>query len=112
MSKKLPIGIQNFRKIRKENCYYVDKTPFALRLIEQGSYFFFTRPRRFGKSLFLDTLKELFEGNDPYSAGCIQQLKSRQYADKYRQYREPIHLIGVEFSRERRNIAGFGYETV
>ncbi len=61
--KKLPIGIQTFAKIREDNHYYVDKTPFALRLIEQGTHFFLSRPRRFGKSLFLDTLKELFEGN-------------------------------------------------
>ena len=61
--KKLPIGIQTFREIREEGHYYVDKTPFALQLITQGKYFFLSRPRRFGKSLFLDTLKELFEGN-------------------------------------------------
>lgn len=65
MRKKLPIGIQTFREIREDNCYYVDKTPFALKLIEQGKYYFLSRPRRFGKSLFLDTLKELFEGNEP-----------------------------------------------
>jgi hypothetical protein len=61
--KKLPIGIQTFAKIREDGHYYVDKTPHALRLIEQGTHFFLSRPRRFGKSLFLDTLKELFEGN-------------------------------------------------
>ena len=61
--KKLPIGIQTFREIREENHYYVDKTSFALRLIEEGKYYFLSRPRRFGKSLFLDTLGELFEGN-------------------------------------------------
>ncbi len=64
MNKKiLPIGIQTFRKIREQNCYYVDKTGFACRLAEEGSHYFLSRPRRFGKSLFLDTLKELFEGN-------------------------------------------------
>jgi hypothetical protein len=61
--KRLPIGIQNLREIREEGYYYVDKTPFALRLIERGKYYFLSRPRRFGKSLFLDTLAELFEGN-------------------------------------------------
>ena len=63
--RKLPIGIQNFAKIREEaeNYYYVDKTGIAVDLIDQGSYYFLSRPRRFGKSLFLDTLKELFEGN-------------------------------------------------
>ena len=63
MAKRLlPIGIQNFRKIRERNFYYVDKTRFALRLVEEGTHYFLSRPRRFGKSLFLDTLKELFEG--------------------------------------------------
>jgi hypothetical protein len=67
--KKLPIGIQTFAKIREGDCYYVDKTPFALRLIEEGSYYFLSRPRRFGKSLFLDTLAELFAGNAPLFRG-------------------------------------------
>ena len=58
----LPIGIQSFRKIRESNCYYVDKTGYARRLVEEGRHYFLSRPRRFGKSLFLDTLKELFEG--------------------------------------------------
>ncbi|GAB6192361.1 ATP-binding protein [Desulfocastanea catecholica] len=64
MRKKLPIGVQTFAKIRETDYYYVDKTAFALTLIENGSYYFLSRPRRFGKSLFLDTLKELFEGNE------------------------------------------------
>jgi hypothetical protein len=60
--KELPIGIQTFEKIINENCYYVDKTPFIKKL-EQGGYYFLSRPRRFGKSLFLDTIKEAFSGN-------------------------------------------------
>jgi hypothetical protein len=67
--KRLPIGIQTFREIRENGHYYVDKTPFALRLIDQGKPYFLSRPRRFGKSLFLDTLKELFEGNRELFAG-------------------------------------------
>jgi hypothetical protein len=62
--KKLPIGIQAFRKMREDDYYYVDKTPLALRLIEEGSHFFLSRPRRFGKSLFLDMLGELFAGSE------------------------------------------------
>ena len=61
--RKLPIGIQTFRDIREDDCYYVDKTAYAARLAEEGKHYFLSRPRRFGKSLFLDTLKELFEGN-------------------------------------------------
>ena len=59
----LPTGIQNLREIRERDCYYVDKTGYALRMVREGKHFFLSRPRRFGKSLFLDTLKELFEGN-------------------------------------------------
>lgn len=61
--KKLPIGIQTFAKLRNENCYYADKSGIAVDLVERGQYYFLSRPRRFGKSLFIDTLKELFEGN-------------------------------------------------
>ena len=67
--KKLPIGIQTFREIREDNYYYVDKTPHALRLISEGKYYFLSRPRRFGKSLLIDTLAELFAGNEPLFRG-------------------------------------------
>ena len=70
MSRRLlPIGIQTFREIRERECYYVDKTAYIRRLLDEGKYYFLSRPRRFGKSLFLDTLKELFEGNEPLFAG-------------------------------------------
>jgi len=67
--KKLPIGIQTFREIREEDHYYIDKTGFALQLIDEGKYYFLSRPRRFGKSLLIDTLAELFEGNEPLFRG-------------------------------------------
>ena len=67
--KILPIGIQTFREIRERDCYYVDKTGFAVRLAEEGKHYFLSRPRRFGKSLFLDTLKELFAGSRELFAG-------------------------------------------
>jgi len=70
---KLPIGIQTFAKLREENCYYVDKTAFALQLIAEGTHYFLSRPRRFGKSLFLDTLAELFAGNEPLFRGLYAQ---------------------------------------
>ncbi len=63
--KKLPLGITTFAKIRNpaENYLYVDKSAIAQRLIEQGEYYFLSRPRRFGKSLFIDTLSELLQAN-------------------------------------------------
>jgi hypothetical protein len=67
--KKLPIGIQTFTTIREENYYYVDKTSLILKLVTQGSHYFLSRPRRFGKSLLIDTLGELFAGNQPLFEG-------------------------------------------
>ena len=68
--RRLPIGIQTFRQIREEGFYYVDKTPYARRLVDDsGKHFFLSRPRRFGKSLFVDTLQELFEGSEPLFRG-------------------------------------------
>jgi hypothetical protein len=67
--KKLPIGIQTFAKIREENCYYVDKTLLIEKLVMQGSHYFLSRPRRFGKSLLIDTIGELFAGNQTLFEG-------------------------------------------
>lgn len=67
--KKLPIGIQTFSKIREDDYIYIDKTAMALELINTYQYVFLSRPRRFGKSLFLDTLRNIFEGNKHYFAG-------------------------------------------
>jgi hypothetical protein len=61
---KLPIGIQTFAKIREDDYYYVDKTGFIRQLIDEGGQYFLSRPRRFGKSLLLDTLGELFTGHE------------------------------------------------
>ena len=71
--RKLPIGIQTFGEIRADEHYYVDKTALAWKLINEGKHYFLSRPRRFGKSLFLDTLKELFEGNEPLFQGLAVQ---------------------------------------
>jgi len=62
--KDLPIGIQTFRKIINGNNLYVDKTEYIYKLISQGGqYYFLSRPRRFGKTLLVSTLKEIFSGN-------------------------------------------------
>ncbi|EWH02963.1 ATP-binding protein [Halomonas sp. BC04] len=67
--RKLPIGIQTFADIIEGGYYYVDKTPHIHRLIEEGKYYFLSRPRRFGKSLLVDTLRCLFEGREPLFQG-------------------------------------------
>lgn len=61
MSDKIyPIGIQNFEKIRKEGFFYVDKTALVYQMVKTGSYYFLSRPRRFGKSLLVSTLEYIF----------------------------------------------------
>lgn len=61
--KKLPIGRQDFASLIGDGNLYVDKTAHIFRLIQSGTYIFLSRPRRFGKSLLVSTLKEIFEGN-------------------------------------------------
>ena len=65
----LPIGLQTFAEVRELQCAYVDKTELALKLAAEGKFYFLARPRRFGKSLFLDTLRNLFEGRRELFAG-------------------------------------------
>jgi len=61
--KKLPIGRQDFASLIEEGNLYVDKTEHIFRLMQSGAFIFLSRPRRFGKSLLVSTLKEIFEGN-------------------------------------------------
>ena len=90
--KNLPIGIQTFQKIRdkEKNYIYIDKTELALNLIDHAGYYFLSRPRRFGKSLFLDMLKELFEGN--------KELFEGLYAYDKWNWEESYTVIKINFA--------------
>ncbi|WP_194848315.1 ATP-binding protein [Candidatus Neptunochlamydia vexilliferae] len=68
--KKLPIGVQSIREILEEDQVYIDKTMFAKDLITTGKHYFISRPRRFGKSLFINTLEEIFKGNKELFKDC------------------------------------------
>lgn len=67
--KKLPIGLQTFSELINENYYYVDKTPLISRMRKTGKYYFLSRPRRFGKSLLISTLKSAFSGEEDLFKG-------------------------------------------
>ena len=67
--KKLPIGLQDFARLREEDYLYVDKTELLYQLATGGVYYFLSRPRRFGKSLLVSTLAELFQGNQALFEG-------------------------------------------
>ncbi|MBQ7157323.1 MAG: AAA family ATPase, partial [Bacteroidaceae bacterium] len=60
--KILPIGIQNFEKLREDGYLYIDKTELIYKLIKGGNYYFLSRPRRFGKSLLMSTIHAVFDG--------------------------------------------------
>lgn len=71
--RELPLGIRAFRTLREEGCYYVDRNRWIWRFHEIGSRYFLSRPRRFGKSLLDDTIKERFEGSEELLPACHVQ---------------------------------------
>ena len=76
--KKYPIGIQNFEKIRTGGYMYVDKTAWVYKLVNTGSYYFLSRPRRFGKSLLLSTLEAYLQGKRELFEGlAIEKLETK-----------------------------------
>mgnify|MGYP000057641158 CR=1 FL=1 len=71
---KLPIGIQDFVNIREDGYLYVDKTRYLVDIIDRGKVFFFSRPRRFGKSLTISTFDALFSGKKELFKGPFKPL--------------------------------------
>lgn len=93
---KYPIGIQNFPQIRREGYIYIDKTRYIRTLLETGKYYFLSRPRRFGKSLFTSTLKCYFEGRRELFEGldiARTETEWKRHAVFY------ISLNGVDYSK-------------
>ena len=90
--RKLPIGIQDFEKLRKGNNVYVDKTMHICKLLQSDAPYFLGRPRRFGKSLFLSTLKAYFEGKKELFEG----LKIAELEKEWMEY--PV--IYLDFNKE------------
>ena len=119
--KNLPLGINTLDKLRESNCVYVDKTRFALKLIKQPGAFFLSRPRRFGKSLFVDTLKEIFEGNEKLFEGLYIHDKwdwSRKFpvikidfADGVLKNREELDRRILDLLRKNAERLGVSYES-
>lgn len=80
MSNKIyPIGIQNFEKIRKGGYFYVDKTDLVYQLVKTGSYYFLSRPRRFGKSLLISTLEAYFQGKKELFTGLAMERLEKDW---------------------------------
>lgn len=126
--RKLPIGINSLRTIVENHMVYVDKTAFVHELVQVPGRWFLSRPRRFGKSLFLDTLKELFEGSEELFRGLFIHdrwdwtrrypvikldfaagvLRSREELDRrlYRILKENGERLGIDCDMEHNDIPG------
>lgn len=76
-----PIGIQNFEKIRKEGYTYVDKTALIHRLVTTGTYYFLSRPRRFGKSLLISTMEAYFKGKKELFEGLAMEQLEKDWSE-------------------------------
>jgi len=92
--KKLPIGIKDFANIIEDNYLYIDKTEYIYKLINEGKYYFLSRPRRFGKSLMVSTLENIFSGNKELFQGLY-------IYDKWHFKKYPI--IKIDFNEIKRN---------
>ena len=113
-----PVGVQNFEKIRKEGYVYVDKTALIHRLVKLGTYYFLSRPRRFGKSLLISTLEAYFSGKKHLFEGlAIEELETEwnEYpilhfdlnAKKFDAVEDLYELVGRQLERYE-----LQYETV
>ncbi|MDR0912006.1 MAG: AAA family ATPase, partial [Methanobrevibacter sp.] len=87
---KLPLGRESFSTIRENDYLYVDKTKHICKLIEIGDIFFLSRPRRFGKSLFISTIEELFKGNKKLFRGL--------YAENNWNWNKTFPVVKINFS--------------
>jgi hypothetical protein len=88
VGRNLPIGVQDFQKLRQGNCVYVDKTAYIFRMINEVAPYFLGRPRRFGKSLFVSTLKYYFEGRKDLFEGIAGQAPGEANA--------PLAIVSLE----------------
>jgi hypothetical protein len=89
-NKKLPVGLQDFSEIRSLDNFYLDKTKYIHESLDIGKYFFLSRPRRFGKSLFTSTLKYFFQGRKDLFTGL--------YIENHWDWNQQFPVINISFS--------------
>jgi len=97
--RKLPVGIQSFKKLRRTGCLYVDKTAFVWSLTQFSSPYFLSRPRRFGKSLFLSTLAAYFLGQKELFTGLyLEKAEAEQAVQENRAAWEVYPVMYLDFN--------------
>lgn len=90
IGRRYPIGIQNFEELRNRNCVYVDKTELVYKLANTDKVYFFSRPRRFGKSLLVSTLEAYFQGKKELFEGLVMEQLEQEW--------EVYPVLHVDFS--------------
>ena len=99
LPRKLPIGIQSFEKLRRDEYLYIDKTPFIWKLVQTSSPYFLSRPRRFGKSLFLSTLAAYFRGQKELFKGLyLEKAEEEQAAQENRIAWQTYPVLYLDFN--------------
>ncbi|MGP1432187.1 MAG: ATP-binding protein [Treponema sp.] len=102
--RKLPIGVQSFEKLRRAGYLYIDKTSFLWQLVQVSSPYFLSRPRRFGKSLFLSTLAAYFRGQKELFKGLyLEKAEEEQAAQENRTPWQAYPVLYLDFNTENYN---------
>ena len=102
--RKLPIGIQSFEKLRRDEYLYIDKTPFIWKLVQSSNPYFLSRPRRFGKSLFLSTLSAYFLGKKELFKGLyLEKAEEEQAAQENRPAWQEYPVFYLDFNTGQYN---------
>ena len=102
--RKLPIGVQSFEKLRRDEYLYIDKTPFIWKLVQTSSPYFLSRPRRFGKSLFLSTLAAYFLGQKELFKGLyLEKAEEEQAAQENRAAWQEYPVLYLDFNTGQYN---------
>ena len=100
--RKMPVGEQSFQNLRNDGCVYVDKTQYLYNLVTQGRYYFLSRPRRFGKSLFLSTLEAYFLGKQELFKGLyLEHAEPELAAEEEREAWQEHPVLSLSLNEER-----------
>ena len=111
--RKLPIGIQSFKDLREKGFLYVDKTEYLFRLINSSKVYFLSRPRRFGKSLFLSTLAAYFRGQKELFKGLyLEKAEEKQAAQENRPPWQAYPVLYLDFNTGQYELSGALDETL
>ena len=110
--KRIPYGISNFKQVRAENKYLVDKTMFFEKMERAGNFLFLVRPRRFGKSLFLNMLEAYYDinGKDSFETlfkGMYVEKHPTEYRNKYQVLHLDFSLVGSDIENLRPNFSNY-----